>query len=132
MEKDIKGLLNEEIKMELSALEGLTPGSDEHAEAVDTLVKLYKLKIEESKLENEFEEKRERRSMDENDLMFKEIQAGEQKIDRYLKLAVEMAGIVLPLIFYAVWMCKGFEFEKKGTFTSTTFRGLFNRFKPTK
>lgn len=27
---------------------------------------------------------------------------------------------------------KGFKFEETGTYTSTTFRGLFNRFRPTK
>ena len=35
-------------------------------------------------------------------------------------------------MFYAAWMKRGFKFEENGTYTSTTFRGLFNRFKPTK
>jgi hypothetical protein len=52
--------------------------------------------------------------------------------DRYLKLGIEIIGIGLPLIFYASWMRRGFKFEETGTYTSTTFKGLFNRFKPTK
>ena len=58
-------------------------------------------------------------------------QMADQTIDRYVRLGAEIAGIVLPLMFYAHWMKKGFKFEETGTFTSTTFRGLFNRFKPT-
>lgn len=45
---------------------------------------------------------------------------------------IAAAEIVLPLVFYAAWMRKGFKFEETGTFTSTTFRGLFGKFKPTK
>jgi hypothetical protein len=47
-------------------------------------------------------------------------------------LGIEIIGIGLPLIFYASWMRRGFKFEETGTYTSTTFKGLFNRFKPTK
>lgn len=47
-------------------------------------------------------------------------------------LTVGLLGICLPLIFYGVWMKQGFKFEETGAYTSTTFRGLFNRFKPTK
>jgi hypothetical protein len=42
------------------------------------------------------------------------------------------AELVLPLMFYGVWMRRGFKFEQDGTFTSQTFRGLFSRFRPTK
>lgn len=52
--------------------------------------------------------------------------------DRYFKLAADAANLIVPLIFYGVWMKRGFKFEETGTFTSTTFRGLFNRFRPTK
>jgi len=40
--------------------------------------------------------------------------------------------LILPMTFYAVWMKRGFDFERTGTYTSTTFRGLFNNFKPVK
>ena len=53
-------------------------------------------------------------------------------IDRYIKYGLEVAGIVLPMCFYSHWMKKGFEFEKTGTYCSTTFRGLFNKFNPKK
>ena len=47
-------------------------------------------------------------------------------------LIVGLLGIGLPLVFYGIWMKRGFKFEENGVYTSTTFRGLFNRFKPTK
>ena len=52
--------------------------------------------------------------------------------DRYFRLGMAAAELVLPLMFYGVWMRRGFKFEQDGTFTSQTFRGLFSRFRPTK
>ena len=108
---EIRDLLGEEIKEEIQNLSTLEPGSKEKSMAIEDLTKLYRLRIEE---------------------LNKKDQLNEQVKDRYFRLGVEVAGIVLPLIFYASWMRRGFEFEENGTFTSTTFRGLFNRFKPTK
>ena len=92
-------------------------------------MKLYKLRIEETRNEWDFGEKYDAR---ESDKQIKKDQLAEQVKDRYFRLGVEAAGLILPLIFYAVWMRRGFRFEETGTYTSTTFRGLFNRFKPTR
>lgn len=118
MDENIRDLLNEEISSEIKNLSSFRPGSEEQTAAVENLAKLYELRIEETKVELDFKENCER-------LM-------DQVWDRYLKLGIEVAGLILPLIFYAHWMRKGFKFEETGTFTSTTFRGLFNRFRPTK
>lgn len=48
------------------------------------------------------------------------------------KIGVDIMGIALPLVFYGIWMCKGFKFEETGTYTSTTFKNLFSRFRATK
>lgn len=132
MENEIKDMLNEEIVNIIHDLNDTDEDSEEYSKIVDSLVKLHKLRIEELKFEQEFDEKKKRRCLDEKDLMLKQNQAFEQKKERYFKIGMEAAGIVLPLMFYAIWMNKGFEFEKEGTFTSTTFRSLFNRFRPTK
>lgn len=50
----------------------------------------------------------------------------------YFRFGMAAAELVLPLMFYGVWMRRGFKFEQDGTFTSQTFRGLFSRFRPTK
>lgn len=120
--EEIRNLLDEEIKAEIEALSSLTFGSKEHLTATENLATLYKLRVDETKTALDFEEKSENRK---NDL-------AEQVKDRYFKLGIAAAELVLPLMFYAVWMRRGFKFEENGTYTSTTFRGLFNRFRPTK
>lgn len=106
MKDNVREMLDKELSDLYKILEGLDPESDEYSRVKDHVVSLYELRIDEDR---------------END-----------KTSDKLKLGLEAAGIVLPLIFYAYWMKKGFEFEKDGTFTSATFRGLFNRFRPTK
>lgn len=150
--------LEGEISREIENLELLMPGDEKHTAAVESLAKLYKLRIEEIKAEQDFKEKMSRRKMEETqhdadnevnnnfkkaqmdadniyrteDLNLKKEQLCEQIRDRYVRIGLEMAGLVLPLMFYATWMKQGFKFEESGTFTSTTFKGLFNKFKPTK
>ena len=152
--EQLKDLLSEEIKTQIQDLSKLDPGSTEKSKAVDDLATLYKLKIDETKMELDFDEKQARRKMDkenrlkddaikeqqlkdensvrEHDELIRKEQLAEQVKDRYIRLGIAAAEIILPLIFYSKWMKKGFKFEETGTFTSTTFRGLFNRFKPTK
>ncbi len=136
MDESIKNLLNEEISAEIQALSSLATGSKEKSVAIEDLAVLYKLRIEESKLESDADDKYNRRVVEENsntrDEEFKRMQLNEQVKDRYFKLGMAAADLILPLIFYGVWMRRGFRFEEKGTFTSTTFRGLFTRFRPTK
>ena len=129
MDEEIKDLLGEEIKSGIRDLSSLPSGSKEKSSAIEDLVKLYKLRIEETKNEWDFNEKY---NAHESDKQIKKAQLEEQVKDRYFRLGVEAAGIILPLIFYGIWMRRGFKFEETGTFTSTTFRGLFNRFRPTK
>ena len=87
------------------------------------------MKLDEDKTSMEYLDKTQNRESDEG---FKVAQIEENVKDRYVKIGIAAAELVLPLTFYAFWMRKGFKFEEKGTYTSTTFRGLFSRFKPTK
>lgn len=129
MDEEIRRLLGEEIKTEIQKLSSLESGSKEKSTAIEDLATLYKLRIEETKNELDFDEKYDSRASDQQ---LKKDQLDEQVKDRYFRLGVEAASILLPMMFYAVWMGRGFRFEETGTYTSTTFRGLFNRFKPTK
>lgn len=129
MGEEIKTMLEKEIRNEIENLASLSAGSEEHTKAVDNLAKLYKLKLDEDKTSMEYWEKTETR---ESDNGFKSAQMEEAVKDRYIRVGIAAAELVLPLMFYAVWMRRGFKFEQNGTYTSTTFRGLFSRFKPTK
>lgn len=143
MDEEIRKALANEILSEFEDLKNLEAGSKEQQMAVENVAKLYKLGLEESKSDADWDEicnrrtaetKREQNELDkqEREEQFKKDQLEEQKKDRYFRLGVEAAGIILPMMFYAVWMKRGFKFEETGTYTSTTFRGLFNRFRPTR
>ena len=111
-------------------------GSKEKSTAIDDLTKLYKLRIEENKSVWDADEKYNRRMMDEESVTkdndFKERQIAEQVKDRYFRVGIAAAELLIPLMCYGIWMNKGFKFEETGTFTSSTFKGLINRFRPTK
>ena len=154
MSENIKELLNEEIAAEIQAISSLDSGSEEKSKAIEDLAKLYRLRIEETKSELDAEDKRSRRTLeseanvreneikksqldeqikaDVQDEQYKRSQLDEQVKDRYFKLGIAAAELLIPIMFYGIWMRKGFKFEDTGTYTSTTFRGLFNRFRPTK
>lgn len=135
-------------------ISGWLPIGKATRKAIEDLAKLYRLRIEESKNELDAEDKRSRRTLeseasireheikqsqldeqikaDVQDEQFKSCQLNEQMKDRYFKVGIAAAELLIPLMFYGIWMRKGFKFEETGTYTSTTFRGLFNRFRPTK
>lgn len=140
-------LLNEVIGKDLENLNQYEFGSDERKAATNDLATLYKLRLEESKIlqDSEIKEKQlaeqiDRQTMEfentktiyEKDSQFREKQLSEQRDDRYLRVGLEIAAIVIPLMFYRRWMKDGFKFEETGTYTSTTFRGLINKFRPTR
>lgn len=136
METNINELLNEEIVTEIQNLSEMEDGTDEKSQAIDNLTKLHKLRIEEMKCRLDAEEKNNRRIMEQeeinNDDKIKLEQINEQIKDRYFRLGISVGELLIPLIFYGIWMKKGFKFEETGTYTSKTFTGLINRFKPTK
>ncbi|MCL2837734.1 MAG: hypothetical protein FWE04_01515 [Oscillospiraceae bacterium] len=125
MDKNSREMLEEVINTQLNSLSALQTGSKEKTAAINEVAVLYRLKIDETKNEMEFDEKHARRAAEWN-------QSNDMEKERYFKLGIVAAEIMIPLIFYAYWMHRGFKFEQEGTYTSTTFRGLFNRFRPTK
>ena len=151
---EIKSLLDEVIEAEIAYVGSLPPGDEKKSKAIQHLTDLHKLRIDEIKAKTDADEKRLRRAMDSkqhraeltlkerqadgdeaaraNEEQFKQHQLNDQVIDRYVKIGVATAELVLPLVFYGVWMKRGLKFEETGTFTSQTFKNLFNRFKPTR
>lgn len=129
MGEENRSLLEEEIRTEIKRLASLSSGSEEHSTAVDSLTKLYNLKLEEDKNAIEHMEKIENRESDKD---YKYAQMDEAVRDRYFRIGIAAAELIVPLVFYGIWMQRGFKFEENGTYTSITFRGLFSRFRPTK
>lgn len=129
MSEKVKELLEESIISEFENLKNLKSGSKEKEQAMNDIANLYKLYNDETKIENDYLIRAAEQII--NKKQFEE-QISEQSKDRHIKVGMDAVGITLPLVFYAIWMKKGFKFEETGAYTSTTFKGLFNKFKPTK
>ena len=147
MNDQITKQLDDAIEKRLSEFDYYDLDSDNIETAVETIEKLYKLRIDELKVTEELEEKRrvrendailrekeldEKRIARENEEKLKEKELRERKIDRWFGGIMTAATTAASLIFYGIWMNRGFKFEETGTFTSATFKGLFNRFRPMK
>lgn len=132
MEQDNRELLEGRIKTEIENLAKLTPGSDEHSKAVEALTKLYKLSIEQTENERTFMQRSDQDLEKEREWQLRNAQLREQSIERYFKYGTEIGLGVASLVFYGIWMKRGFKFEETGTFTSTVFRNLFGKFRPTR
>lgn len=132
MNKEIIELMEREIITLIKELSMHQPGTkefDDITKAIDalyaTLNKEKSLMLEEVKIQNDAESKF-------RDSQLQRNVNKDNKIFSAIKCGIDLAGITLPLIFYGIWMNRGLEFEKEGSFTSTTFKGLFGKFKPTK
>lgn len=101
-----KTWLDEMIEKEVEAINESASPTEERSQRLEDLDKMMRMKAEEGKS---------KRGM----------------LETGAKLVLEGVGIGAPLIFYNVWMKRGFQFEETGTFTSQTFKGLINKFKPT-
>lgn len=122
MDDSIRSKLDKELKRQLDDISQMTEGEEKTSRAIEDFTKLYKLTLEDDKVELECAK------------TYQESLNGtsEQKKERLVKIGIAAAELVLPLMFYAVWFRKGLKFEETGSFTSTTFKGLINRFRPSK
>ena len=128
----IPDLLDQEIDMEIRELAMLT--GEERTQAAESVRKLYELRIEEMKVNLNYENERDKINA-ENERTMREFceenrKRKEERLSTYLRCGVTAAEILLTLAFNYVWMQKGLQFEETGSFTSTTFRNLISRFRP--
>lgn len=118
MDQTTEEMLERQIQTEISNLAIMEDGTEEKSRAIEGLNKLYRLKMEQEK--------------NESDVEIEEIKTNTQTWTDRIKLVLDGAAIVVPIVFYGVWMKRGFEFEKEGYYTSKTFQGLTKFFRPTK
>lgn len=147
MNEDIITMLDEQIKAELGGLSGLAVGSKEHTEAIEGLAKLYRLRIDDSKAAMEYnkeiddddfrkkqmeQEEKFHNEQAERDEQSRKEQLAEQKKDRYIRIGIAVAELMVPLVFFAKIYQMGYDLEKDGTFTVQTLKNLVRFVKPTK
>lgn len=114
----IDTLLHEEIKDELVKLGTMEAGTEPYKTTVDGVTKLLDRAIEMGKFDSESEERKK--------------QTKEEKIHRWVKVGLEVLGIVLPLGVTVWGTRKSIQFEKDGTFTTIMGRGFINKLLPKK
>ena len=117
--------LDEVIEKGLETLSLIELGTDASEAVIDDLVKLHNLKMENLKMGEELTD----RDMN-RDVIVQQVE--EREKDRKIRLCLDSASIIVPMMFYGYWMRKGFIFEQTGTYTSKTFTNLMNRLRPSK
>lgn len=129
MDAKVKELLQEEIKQEIEALEDMEFGSEEHKVAVDTVAKLMDKLNDMERIESEYLDKSESRTI-ETDL--KTEQMADEKKDRIIKNCL-MAFGTLSSIGLTIWGTnKTIKFEETGTITTSAGRAFIQKLFPKK
>lgn len=134
MDEEIKKELGEVILSDLKALRSLPAGSQEKSRAIDDLVKLYKLKVDESKLEYDSEIFYAKLDSDVAARNAETEEKKEQKKTETILAAVsqslkggELFLDLIGIMAYCGICNQGFGFEESGGFTSMTFKNHLGR-----
>lgn len=131
---NINEKLNEAIERHLDEISSLDVGSDEMKRAIDETVKLHKLRMDELTLKSEENSNVLKLNFDErkatvDNLNYNE-ELNEKKKDRYFRVGIAAAEIILPLTVYSVLAYLGFAREFDGVITSDTLKRVLNNVKP--
>ena len=113
---DTRTLLSEEIRAEFEKLNEMEPGSEPYRTTVEGLTKLIDRETEKEKFEADKLDKIERQK-----------QAKDEKIDRWVKNGISLAGILLPLGVTIWGTVVSLKFETEGSVTSMIGRGFINK-----
>lgn len=118
------------IIKDISVLVELLQKDDANSINDNKIEKEYYLNLK--KLESENKKVEEDIKLKKKELNMNSIRDVDASTDRVIKTVIDGAAILVPIIFYNVWMKRGFKFEETGTYTSNTFKNLFSKFRPTK
>lgn len=120
-------LLDEVVEKILRDAKGMGAGCKEQTAAVESATQLYKLKLEEERLQAEMEEKRIQR---ESDAETQKKQVMEQRIGKAIDVALQVGLTVGGWVAFTMWQSREQRFELTGTPSTPMFRGLLSRMIP--
>ena len=121
--------LEKEILDEIGFLNKMEVGSEEWKTTVEGLAKLMNQAHDIAKFQAEHAEQVENRIAENN---WREKQAKEERIDRWVKNGIAVAGILIP-VGVTIWgTLASFKFEEEGTITTIMGRGFINKLLPKK
>ena len=122
-------LLSQEILEEIETLHKMEVGSPEWEKTIEGLTKLLGKANERDKFKAELKEQFENRELENK---WREKQAKEERIDRWVKNGIAVAGILIP-VGVTIWgTLVSFKFEEEGTITTIMGRGFISKLLPKK
>lgn len=117
-------LLEQEVYDEFEYLRGLTPGTEEHKVATDSLTKLLDREIELQKIELEKINNKETRDSDDR---FRKKQQFDENVDRWIKNGLEVVKFAGGALI-VIWGTKAtIKFEETGTMTTSAGKSFVNK-----
>lgn len=121
---NIETRLNDEIETVHNKLMSLEPGTEEYDKVFKEYLELNDRAIELYRIETDCEDKTAAR---ESAQELEKQKAKGETVNRIAQAAINVAGIVLPLIL-TVWGTKTtLKFEEEGTITTTAGRNFFSQ-----
>jgi len=120
MSKEISKLIDEELMKELKDVGSIAIGTEDHQSAIEDICKLRKLQMDEERFEAE-------QSAAVSATEAKTQQDKGAKVEKIVRFAIEGGSFVASMVFYGIWLRRGFRFEENGTIRSTMHRGLTNQ-----
>lgn len=118
-------LLDEAIEREIMNLRNYRVNSEERSDTINSLTQLYKLRIEEEKIEQEL-------AISARDEAMKQAELESKARDRLFNIGLQIGLTGLSLIAYNAWLNRGLKFQETGTFTDPMTRNLLSRIVPIK
>ncbi len=126
MNLTMKRMLEEEYERTLAEVSQAKTGSDEAKWALQKLAEFHKQMAEDRMNDNKCCVETQKVALEERETLFKEQQAKEGKLLNVVKIVIDGVAIVLPIWASWIWMSRGLQFEKTGTFTSRTGNWMSN------
>lgn len=126
MNLTMKRMLEEEYERTLAEVSQAKTGSDEAKWALQKLAEFHKQIAEDRMNDNKCCVEMQKVALEERETLFKEQQAKEGKLLNVVKIVIDGVAIVLPIWASWIWMSRGLQFEKTGTFTSRTGNWMSN------
>lgn len=127
---NISEKLDENIERSLDKIASLDIGSKEMSLAIDQAVQLHQLRMNERKLESEEIRRISETQKESLDIIARDEDLRERKKDRWFKVGVAAAEIILPLALYGWLSYVGYAREFDGAVTSDTLKRVLNSIKP--
>lgn len=135
---EIRTSLEEQIAAQIEELNNYAPGSEEYKASVEAINKLYRLGIDETLAEGEYNEKIETREettrlkekeieLRERELNLNEEKANSEGKREVAKIAVNASISIAALAANVALIKEGFKFEETGVIRSTSMRNLLSK-----